>query len=193
MTTTTDQSLAVVGLAGSLRTGSFNRALLRAARELAPPTMQIDVFDLAPIPPYNADADTDDRRPDAVTQLKAAITEADGVLLVSPEYNAGISGVMKNALDWASRPAFRSPMAGKPTGIMGASRSGKGTARAQEQAKLMVLSMLAEVFPHRGVTVGRAGEKFDQDLRLTDEKTREAVREYLADFAAWISRLAVPE
>lgn len=178
--------IRLLGLVGSLRAGSLNRALLEAAGELAPEDVEIDAFDLAPISPYNADLDTDEHRPEAVTTLKTAITAAEGVLLVSPEYNAGMSGVMKNALDWTSRPAFSSPMAHKPTGIMGASKSGKGTARGQEQLKLVLLSMLARVFPHQGVAVGRATEKFDDSRRLTDEATRDIVREYLGDFAAWV-------
>jgi chromate reductase len=179
--------LQLLGLAGSLRARSFNRALLEAARgELAPEGVDVEVFDLAPIPLYNADIDTDDQRPDSVTRLKGAIAAAHGVLLVSPEYNFGVSGVMKNALDWASRPAVRSPMAQKPTGIMGASRSSKGTARGQEQLKLVLLGMIAHVFPHPGVAVGRAGEKFDHESRLTDEATRDLVRQYLAAFADWI-------
>ena len=176
----------MLGIAGSLRTRSLNRALLRAAVALVPDDLRIDTFDLADIPPYNADIDTEEARPAAVAALKAAIAEANGVLLVTPEYNFGVSGVLKNALDWASRPAFRSPMAHKPTGIMGVSRSSKGTARAQEQLKLVLLGMITPVFPHAGVTVGRAGEKFDDALRLTDEGTRDAVQHYLTAFRDWI-------
>ena len=184
-----DSPLRLVGLAGSLRARSFNRALLRAARDLVPDGLRIEPFDLAPVPLYNADLDTDERRPDAVTRLKEAIGAADGVLVVTPEYNGGVPGVLKNALDWASRPAFRSPMAHKPAGLMGASTGSGGTKRAQEHLKLTLLAMIAHVFPHRSVAVARARERFDDDLRLSDEKTREFVRTYLADFEAWIRRV----
>ncbi|MEX0600257.1 MAG: NAD(P)H-dependent oxidoreductase [Rhodothermales bacterium] len=181
----------ILGIAGSLRAGSYNRALLRTARELAPEGVQVDIFDLTPVPLYNADVDTDEQRPPAVTAMKQAIAEADAVLLVSPEYNYGVPGVMKNALDWASRPAFRSPMARKPTGLMGASAGTSGTMRGQEQIKLNLLGMIADVFAHKSVAVPRASEKFDDDLRLVDERTREIVTRYLADFAAWVERVTV--
>lgn len=183
-------TIRLLGIAGSLRSGSLNRALLRAAQALAPDGIEIDRFNIAPIPLYNGDLDIDDRRPEPVEQLKAAIEAADGVLLVSPEYNYGVPGVMKNALDWASRPGFRSPMAHKPTGIMGASPGGSGTMRGQEQLKLNLLGMAAHVFPHRGVAVTRAKDKFDDDLRLADESTRDFVRQYLIDFAGWIRRVS---
>ncbi|QXD16424.1 NAD(P)H-dependent oxidoreductase [Rhodocaloribacter litoris] len=185
-------SLHILGLAGSLRARSYNRALLRAARELAPDGVEIETFDLAPIPLYNADLDTDERRPEAVTRLKEAITAADAVLLVSPEYNYGVPGVMKNALDWASRPGFRSPMAYKPTGIMGASAGASGTMRGQEQLKLNLLGMIAHVFPHPGVAVTRAADKFDDELNLVDEATRKFVRQYLEAFAGWVRRVQRP-
>jgi chromate reductase len=176
-------------MAGSLRSGSFNRALLAAAVELAPEGMELEVFDLADIPLYNGDLDTDEVRPPPVTALKSAISASDAVLLVSPEYNYGVSGVMKNALDWASRPSFKSPMAQRPTGIMGAAPGASGTMRGQEQVKLALLGMAAQVFPHPGVAVSRAGDRFDDDLKLTDEKTREFVSKYLEEFAAWVRRV----
>ena len=188
-----DSPLRVVGMAGSLRRRSFNRALLRAAQELAPETLQIDVFDLAPIPLYNADLDTDADRPEPVARLKAAIDEADAVLIATPEYNYGVPGVLKNALDWASRPGFRSPMAGKPVGFMGASPGASGTMRGQERLKLVLLGMIAQVFPHPGVAVRDARQKFDDDLRLTDEDTRAFLRKHLAAFEAWIRRVRIPD
>ncbi len=183
-----DRPLRLLGLAGSLRARSYNRALLEAARDLVPEDVRLDLFDLAPIPLYNADLDNDTDRPEPVNRLKAAIREADGVLIASPEYNYGVPGVLKNALDWASRPGFRSPMARKPTGLMGASPGASGTMRGQEQLKLNLLGMIALVFPHPGVAVTRAADKFDDDLRLTDEATRDFLRTYLADFTAWVRR-----
>src|SRR5712692_9539090 len=123
--------LQVLGIAGSLRRGSYNRALLETAREMAPETMRIDPFGLHDIPLYNADLDSDDKRPGEVKRLKQAIAEADAVLIATPEYNHGVAGVLKNAIDWASRPNFNSPFVNKPVAIMGASGGMAGTARAQ--------------------------------------------------------------
>lgn len=180
----------IVGIAGSLRAGSYNRNLLIAARELAPEGARVELFDLSEVPLYNADLDNDENRPDAVVALKEAIANSDGVLFATPEYNHGVPGVLKNAIDWASRPGLRSPMAGKAMGIMGAAPGVIGTARAQEQLKLVLESTLALVMPHRGVVVGGAKDRFDGDGRLSDETTRQFVAAYLKDLAAWIRRMA---
>jgi chromate reductase, NAD(P)H dehydrogenase (quinone) len=182
--------LSVLGLAGSLRAGSHNRALLEAAGEVAPPGLRLTVHDLGDLPLYNGDLDTDDLRPEPVARLKAAVAEADALLIATPEYNHGVPGVLHNALDWASRPARRSPLAGKPVGVMGASSGVVGTARAQEQLKLLLLSTLALPLPHPGVLVGRAAEKFEGG-RLTDERTRDFLAEYLRQLEAWTRRLAL--
>lgn len=180
--------LRVVGIAGSLRTGSYNRALLAAARELAPATLAIDIADLAPLPLYNADEDTDERRPAAVVQLKHAVAAADGLLIVTPEYNHSVPGVLQNAIDWVSRPALKSPLRDRPVALMGASTSLIGTARAQEQLKLVLLSTLALVLPHPGVVVTQARDKFE-DGRLVHEPTRAFVQKFLHDFHQWMVRL----
>lgn len=182
----------LLGFAGSLRAGSFNRALLRAARELAPEGMEIRTFDLAPIPLYNADLDTDERRPESVVAFKAAVGEADALLIATPEYNYGVPGVLKNAIDWASRPAYRSVLVGKPCGIMGASGSAVGTARAQSKLRDDLYATLAPVLPHPGVLVSAAGKKFDAEGRLTDEDTRGFLRDFLGDFAEWTRRFSAP-
>ena len=179
--------LRVLGFAGSLRTDSYNRALLRAAQELAPEDVQVELFDLAQIPLYNADIDTDAERPEPVSRFKAAIAETDALLIATPEYNHNVSGVLQNAIDWASRPAFQSPLVGKPVGIMGAARGGIGTARAQEILKPVLLAVLAHVFPHRGVLVSRAAEKFE-DGKLVDEATRDFLADYLVQFVAFAER-----
>src|SRR5215208_5075400 len=113
--------MRVMGIAGSLRRGSYNRSLLDAARTLAPPSMTIVPFPLDEIPMYNADYDADHLRPPEVARLKRAIAEADALLIAAPEHNHGIPGVLQNAIDWASRPGLASPLAGKPVAIMGAS------------------------------------------------------------------------
>lgn len=182
--------IEVLGFAGSLRSGSYNGSLLRTASELAPEGMVVEPFDIAEIPLYDADRDTDDRRPRAVRDFKRSIDAADVLLVVTPEYNQGLPGVTKNAIDWASRPGRASVLRGKPTGVMGASPGPWGTARAQEQLKLALSAPLARVMPHPGVYLRRAGEKFDEDGRLADEDARRRVRGYLEDLAAWTEEVS---
>jgi chromate reductase len=183
------EPLTVLALAGSLRAGSYNRALVEACVGLTPEQLRVEPFEIHGIPLYNADLDTDEDRPEVVRHLKQAIARADGVLLASPEYNYGVPGVMKNVLDWASRPGFDSPFYHKPVAIMGAARGRSGTMRGQEQLKLHLLGMASLVFPHPGVAVQRAPSKFDDDLRLTDDATRDFVRAFLSDFAEWLARV----
>jgi chromate reductase len=178
----------VVGIAGSLRSGSWNRKLLAESVELAPPAIAIVPFDLVSIPLYDGDLDSDERRPEPVQRLKDAVSEASGVLFVSPEYNHSVPGVLQNTIDWISRPANKSPLAGKPVGLMGASRGLVGTARMQQVLKLTLLSTLARVMPHPGVAVSRVHEKFDESGRIADVATRDFVAAYLAQFAEWISK-----
>ena len=180
----------ILAIPGSLRERSFNRAMARALQDLAPERTRVEVFLLHHIPLYDADLDTDDARPGPVNELKERIARADAVVLVTPEYNHGIPGVLKNAIDWASRPAFRSPMAQKPCGMMGVARGLSGTMRAQQALKLVLLGMAAQVFPHPGVAVSRAQEKFDGDLNLTEEDTRDFVASYLSDFVDWVGRVS---
>ncbi|CAN5201114.1 NADPH-dependent FMN reductase [soil metagenome] len=180
----------VLGICGSLRSGSYNRALLEAARELVPDGMTVEIFGrTGEIPLYDADLENDERRPEPVRELKREIAEADGVLISSPEYNHGISGVLKNAIDWASRPGHKSPFVGKPVAIMGVSPGAGGTAHAQIQLREALYSTLAHVMPHPGVLVGTAKEKFT-DGELTDERTRDFVAKFLAQFAEYVERLS---
>lgn len=180
--------LRVLGIAGSLRHGSHNRKLLEAARDLAPDGVEIRIFDLADIPLYNGDRDKDQQRPEAVEEFKRAITNADALLIATPEYNHSIPGVLQNAIDWASRPAMKSPLAGKPVGIMGASPGALGAVRAQQQLKLVLLATLAAVMPHPGVTVGQVAEKFDTAGTLVHEPTRQFLTAFLQDLAQWSRR-----
>jgi chromate reductase len=181
--------MRVLGIPGSLRRGSYNRALLEAARELATPAMTIDLFDLDDIPLYNADLDVDELRPYEVERLKRAIAEADALLIATPEYNSNISGVLQNAIDWASRPAMKSPLAGKPVAMMGASTGVTGSARAQQQLKLVLMGTLSLVMPHSGVLVGQAPRKFDDEGKLVDDATRRFVAAFLRDLEAWTERV----
>lgn len=189
-----DRPLTILGLAGSLRARSINRALLEAAAELAPEGVAVEPFPLDGIPLYNGDLDPFARReapgtlPAPVAAFRDALERADGLLVATPEYNHSIPGVLQNALDWASRPAFASPLAGLPVGVMGAAPGSVGTARAQEVLKRVLLAVAAHPYPHRGVLVGRAADKFT-DGRLTDARTREHLKGYLGGFATFVRTL----
>ena len=183
--------MRIVGIPGSIREGSFNRSLLQAAVELAPPGMAIEPWEgLREVPHYDAGLDNDVLRPEPVTELKRRIAEADGILIATPEYNFGVPGVLKNALDWASRPGHRSVLVGKPVGIMGASGSTVGTARSQVHLRDVMHSTLSRVFPHPDVLVAQAAARF-RDGRLTDDLTREFVSRYLLRFAEFVRTGAV--
>jgi chromate reductase, NAD(P)H dehydrogenase (quinone) len=183
------QTIEVLGIAGSLRRDSYNKALLRAAQQLAPPGMLIKIYeDLGSIPPYNTDVEAE-AYPEVVNELKRRIRDADGILIVTPEYNYGLPGVLKNAIDWASRPYGDSAWEGKPLAIMGASPGQGGTVRAQLQLRqaAIFLNMLPLNRPE--VLVSGADSRFDASLNLTDETSRKFVRDELEAFAQWIERL----
>jgi chromate reductase len=178
----------VCGIAGSLRAGSYNRALLRAAVALAPEGLEIVVFDrLGEIPLYNADVEAQGD-PEGVVALKAAIREADALLVVTPEYNYGVPGVLKNAVDWASRPPSKSVLEGKPTAIMGATPGRGGTARSQLALRQSFVFTRTPVLPGPEVLVGEASQKFSDEGELRDEATRKFVHELLERLARWTDR-----
>lgn len=179
----------VLGFAGSLRQASLNRSLLRAAQETAPDGMQIETFDLAAVPLYNGDVEAQGD-PEAVAAFKQAIRAADGVLMVTPEYNHGVPGVMKNAVDWASRPPQSAALARKPVGIIGASPGATGSARGQSQLRQAFEFTNSYCMPQPELLVFRAHEKFDAEGRLTDETTRAYLRRYLEAFQEWVRRLS---
>jgi len=188
-----NRPLVVCGIAGSLRERSFNRALLRAAQELAPEGMEVRIFDrMAEIPLFNEDLEAHGD-PEPVEALKRAIGEADALLIATPEYNHGVPGVLKNAIDWASRPARGSVLSGKPTAILGASPGVTGTARAQSQLRQAFVFTNTPAVLQPEILVYRANEKFDSERRLTDEKTREFVGKLLVTLADWTRRLAPAE
>ena len=173
----------ILGISGSLRERSYNRALLRAARELAPAGVEIEEFDLSPIPFYDGDVEAAGD-PGSVLALRAAVAEADGVLIATPEYNRGTSGVLKNAIDWLSRPALASVLRWKPVAIMGASTGRGGTRRAQQQVRDALLYPGAIVLEEPEVALAVAWEHFDEDGRLVDENTRDSIRAVLHGLAA---------
>jgi chromate reductase len=179
----------VLGFAGSLRHGSYNRALLREALDLAPEGMRIEIFDLTPIPLYNQDTDLNGWRPESVEIFKQKIRDADALLIATPEYNYSVSGVLKNAIDWASRPARGSPLDGKPIALMGASGGDSGTARAQLALRQSFVFTNSPVLLKPEVLLRRARERFDEDLRLRDEQTRDFVRQLLEALVEWTVKL----
>ena len=185
----TDAPFRICGFAGSLRAGSLNRALLRAAQSLAPPGMSIDIFDLVDVPLYNGDVEAAGD-PEGVARFKAAIAAADGVLMVTPEYNHGVPGVMKNAVDWASRPPRGAVLGGKPVAIIGASPGATGTARGQSQLRQAFEFTNSYCMPQPEILVFRAGEKFDSAGNLTDEATAKYLAAFLVAFAAWVRRFS---
>lgn len=177
--------LQILGIAGSLRDGSYNRALLDTAADLGTEHgLQVDSFDLAPIPFYNRDVE-EQGDPDAVAELKRRIDEADGVLIATPEYCHGIPGVLKNALDWASRPPGESPMIDKPVAAMGASPSPVGTARAHLQLRKTLQYLNADIVSKPEVLVADAPDKFE-DGRLVDEDSLGFLQQLLETFAEHI-------
>ncbi len=177
----------ILGIAGSLRKGSYNAAALRAAQELAPAGMTIEIFDIGAIPLYNEDVKVQGFPP-AVADLRAKIKAADGLLLATPEYNYSTSGVLKNAIDWASRPPEH-PFDGKPIALMGASGGALGTARAQYQLRQMFIFLNGHVMNRPEVMIGGAASKFDAEGKLTDQPTRDFVAAMLVAFQAWIKKL----
>jgi chromate reductase len=161
---------------------------LRAAAAAAPADLLIDIFDLAPVPLYNADVETAGD-PDGVRDLKAAIAAADGVLFATPEYNHGVTAVMKNAVDWASRPPREAVLDRKPVGVIGASPGMVGSARGQSQLRQAFEFTNSYCMPQPELLVFRAHEKFGPDGVLIDEATGQFLGRYLEAFAAWVRRL----
>lgn len=188
-----DDGVRLAAFAGSLREGSFNKALVRAAVELAPAEVTIRILDLAEVPLYDADVEAQGD-PDAVRELKRGIGRADGLLIATPEYNYGVPGVTKNAVDWASRPPGESVLNALPVAVMGATPGMWGTARAQMMLRQSFVFTNSPCMLRPEILVARAGEKFDDGGRLTDGKTRELLREFVAAFADFIRRhRAAPE
>ncbi len=181
----------VVGIAGSLRKASYNRALLRAAVELAPPGMILTVHSLDAIPLYHGDVEAAGI-PEAVTALKNAIRAADGLLLLTPEYNHGMPGVLKNAIDWLSRPPKPQAFDARPVAIGGVTPGGFGTRGAQYQLRQCLTPLNAFVMSQPSLMLTAAQEKFDAGGALVDPRARETLQKFLAGFAAWIARLSAP-
>lgn len=181
------ETLNVLGISGSLRAASFNTAALRAAQGLAPAGMTINVFSIADLPLYNEDVKVQGF-PASALALRDAIKAADAVLIASPEYNFSISGVLKNAIDWASRPPEQ-PFDGKPIAIMGAAGGMLGTARAQYHLRQCFLFLNGHVLNKPEVMIAAAASRFDATGTLTDETTQGMIRAQLEALRDWTVRL----
>jgi chromate reductase len=181
-------SINILGIAGSLRRDSYNRAALRAAKQLVPEGVTLDIFELDGIPAFNQDEEKN--TPAKVVELKQRIRAADALLIVTPEYNCSVPGVLKNAIDWATRPYGDSAWSGKPVAIMGASPGMLGTARAQYHLRQIFVGL--NVFPinQPEVMIGNAAAKFDAEGKLTDEPTKKYIRDLLQALTVWTRRIS---
>ena len=182
-----DEQISILGFAGSLRQCSYNRALLRATLELVPDSARLEIFELNDIPPFNEDLLSSP--PEKVKEFKRKIRAADAILIVTPEYNYSVPGVLKNAIDWASRPYGDNAFEGKPVAMMSASTGMLGGARAQYHLRqsFVFLNMYAVNKPEVFVTF--APQKFDDKGRLLDKQTKELIGELLGNLVAWTKKL----
>lgn len=178
--------MKIIGLSGSLRRDSYNTRLIAAAAELAD-AAEVVWYDYADVPLYTEDKEGD-ARPVAVTRLLDAIESADALLFATPEYNHSISGVLKNAIDWASRPAFESVLVGKPSGIVSASMSPIGGARAQQHLKTILASTLTPVYPANEYLLPLAHQAFDE-VGLIDATARRRLQGYINGLAQWAGEI----
>ena len=179
-------TLTLLGFAGSLRKGSYNKALLSAALELVPEGATLEVFDLDGIPPFNQDQEN--TPPEKVKEFKTKIRAADAILIATPEYNYSIPGVLKNAIDWASRPHGDNALEGKPVALMGASVGMLGTARAQYHLRQSFVWLNMHPLNKPEVMVPSVTDKVDKTGKLTDPKTREKIKELLDTLIPWAKK-----
>ena len=182
-----NEILTILGIAGSLRKGSYNRGALRAAQQLTPLGTRIDIFDLAGIPLYNTDEEQP--LPARVAEFKAKIRSADAILFSTPEYNYSVPGVLKNAIDWASRPYGDNAWEHKPVAVIGASPGRLGTARAQYHLRQIFVFLNMHPLNRPEVMIANADDHFDDDGNLKDENSREHIRKLLVSLADWTRRL----
>ena len=182
-----DTPITILGICGSLRKRSINRGLLRAARQLAPEGVTIETFDLNEIPLFNQDEE--ENPPAIVTEFKARIRAADAILFATPEYNHSIPGVLKNAIDWASRPLGDNAWAGKRAGIMGAAPGAFGTVRVQNHLRQVFVTLDMRTFNKPEVMIGLAGQRCDAEGNLTDEKSKQMVGNLVGALAALTRKL----
>lgn len=180
-------NIRLLGVSGSLRSGSFNTALLRTAQALVPQDVVLEIFDLSGVPLYNGDVEAGGD-PVGVSNLKQAIREADGIVFASPEYNHSFSGIIKNAIDWASRDRGPGSLMGKPVTMVGAGGM-SGTARAQMHLENVLSETGSLVMTKPGVLIANPWDRFDADGRLVDEGTRGVIAEHMRKFRDWVLAL----
>ena len=181
-------AIRIAGICGSLRAASLNKGLLLAAVELAPAGMEISIYTrLGDIPPYNDDVFAKGD-PEPVADLKKFIGASDALLIVTPEYNYGVPGVLKNAIDWASRPAGKTPLNRKSAALMGCSPGLGGTIRAQHALRQSFVFTETHVMSQPEIKIPSAAPLFDSSGELTDENSRDHVKKFLEAFAVWIGR-----
>jgi chromate reductase len=180
--------LRILGIAGSLRKQSYNRAALRAAQQIVPEGATLEIFELEGIPLYNQDLN--DTPPEPVRDLKAKVRAADAILFVTPEYNFSIPGVLKNAIDWASRANRENVWAGKPVALMGVSTGLLGSSRAQYHLRQVFVFLDMHPINKPEVMIAKAAEKFDAELNLTDPTARDLVAALLKALVEWTRRLS---
>lgn len=190
--TGTAPRIKLVAICGSLRAGSYNRALMRAAIDVRPPDVDVSEFDLRHVPFYDGDVEAQGD-PQGVVALKDAVRAADGLLIATPEYHHAIPGVLKNALDWAGRDpkgkgVVTAPLAGKPVGILGTGGLA-GTARAQLNLRQVLAETRSYVMVQPAVIVPLARQKFDASLKLTDEAVRQQLADFMKALAEWTRRM----
>jgi chromate reductase len=185
------QPITILGIAGSLRRQSYNRGALRAAQELVPEGATLEIFELDGIPAFNQD---DEQNPPAkVAELKKRVRAADAILFVTPEYNYSVPGVLKNAIDWASRPYGDSAWDGKPAAIMGASMGNIATARAQYHLRQSMVFLNMFPLNRPEVMIGNAADRFDANGILTDETTKGYIRRLLEALVKWTRQIQTTE
>ena len=181
-------TIRVLGISGSLRKASWNTLLLRSAQKLAPEGMTIDITEIRDIPFYDGDIEATTGIPESAVAFREKIRAADALLIASPEYNGSVSGVLKNAIDWASRPPHQ-PLDGKPIAIFGASPGAFGTIRGQAHLRQIFANVNGLVLVQPVVAVGNASQRLDADANITDEATRDFVVTMLDKLADWTRRL----
>jgi chromate reductase len=181
------EKIKVLAFAGSLRTGSYNKALIRAAMEVAPENVAIEVFDLEGIPPFNQEFEANP--PQKVAEFKEKIKNADALLIATPEYNYSIPGVLKNAIDWASRPKAETPLEGKPVAIMSASTGRLGGARAQYHLRQSFIFLNMHPVNRPEVMLSDAAHNVDANGKVTNEQTRQLIKQLMDSLSSWTNRL----
>lgn len=182
-----NQPIHILGFAGSLRKGSYNRALLQVAAQLVPEDARLEIFDIDGIPGFNQDLESN--RPPKVTEFKAKIKTADAILIVTPEYNYSIPGVLKNAIDWASRPPTDNSWQGKPVAIMSASTGMLGGARAQYHLRQTFVFLDMYPINKPEVIITFANQKFDENGNLNDDKAKDLIRGLFRNLINWTRKL----